>query len=335
MSEEAPQDMSVLENAWNRFATYDHNANLVRRKFFRLRVSMLVVGLAATVLAIVYGRYLSTSDGLAASQRPPFDDWRFFVWLLVISLPILGSVLAAGASKFARGVDWNSLRGAAEGIKREIYRYRCKVGPYGPGGSEAASRDEQLADSVAQVTARLMDTEVLNASLTPYRGQQLPPKNAMPAADDGMADLTPAQYLDWRLGDQLTYFRRKSGSLDGYHRRFQWSVAILGGAGTLLAALGQEIWVPVSVGLATALVSYLELRNVEVNLAGFNRAALELENVATRWSGLTEDAKADPASFANLVDRTETILGSENASWVQEMQKAMATLAEEETKPDE
>ncbi len=60
-----------------------------------------------------------------------------------------------------------------------------------------------------------------------------------------------------------------------------------------------------------------------------DRAALELDKVATWWSGLADTAKADPANFASVVDTTETILGSENASWVQEMQQAMSTLEEE------
>ncbi len=333
MSEEARREMSALENAWSQFASYDHNAQLARRRFFRLRNAMLVVGFAATALAIVYSHTGDGSLELDVSPRPPLGDWRFFLWLLVISLPIVGSVLAAGASKLARGLDWNNLRGAAEAIKREIYRYRCGVGAYGRGGAET-SRNEELASAVARTTARLVDTEALNVRLAPYDGQ-LPPAGVTAADDDGLSDLNVAQYLDGRLGDQLAYFRRKAGTLDRYHRRFQWLVAVLGGVGTLLAAIGLEIWVPVSVALATALASYLELRNVEVNLTGYNRAALELESVVTRWSGLSEEARADPASFAAVVERTETILGSENAVWVQEMQKALAGLDEQEAEEPE
>ncbi len=324
MSDSAPQDLSALQNAWQRFATYDHNASVTQRRFYRLRVTVLAVGLAAIALAIVYDELIEVQSKTRC--RPPIDDWQFWFWLAMISAPILGGVLAAGVSRFARGVDWTSLRGAAEAIKREIYLYRCKVGIYGPG----STRDQRLAAAVGDVTTRLMDTEVLNASLNPYR-EQLPPRYATPEEDDGFSDLVPARYFEWRLNDQLAYFRGKSRQLDRRHQVLQWSVAGLGGVGTLLAAVGYEIWVPVSVGLGTALVSYLELRNVATNLAGYNRAALELDNVATWWSGLPEDARSDPASFATMVDRTEAILGSENASWVQEMQKAIDELEDEDS----
>ncbi len=329
MSEES-HELSALENAWTRFATYDHNAAQVQRRFYRLRSAVLVVGLAATVLAIVY-QYVESSSALPSTLRPEIDDWRFYFWLAMISMPILGSVLAAGASRFARGVEWVSLRGAAEAVKREVYRYRCQTGVYSAASTEPGTRDEKLAAAVGQVTVRLMDTDIINGSLSPYRGKQLPPKYGTAAGDDGFSDLTPAQYLDWRLTDQLSFFRGKSEAIDRKNRLYQWGIYGLGGAGTLLAALGHELWVPVSAGLATVLISYLALRNVETQLAGYNRAALELDNVATWWSGLPEAAKADPTNFGTVVDRTETVLGSENASWVQEMQKAMETLAEQDS----
>ncbi len=335
MSDEARHEQSVLENAWSRFTVYDHNANQVQRQFFRLRLAMLVVGVAATVLAIFYSEIIWPSEvdstgALVSDSRPHYTDWEFYVWLLMVAMPIAGSVLAAGASKVARGVDWISLRGAAEAIKREIYRYRCGVGGYGPGDDGSVSRDEKLAAAVGQATARLMDTEIINASLAGYAEQQIPPKYGVCEQDDGLSNLSAAQYLDWRLADQLLYFRGKSQKLDRRHQLFRWWIAILGGLGTLLAAMGQEIWVPAAVGIATALVSYLELRNIETKLAGYNRAALELDNVETWWSGLPADGKSDAANFALLIDRTETILGSENATWVQEMQKVMARAEDDE-----
>ena len=319
MSEDAA-GRTALENAWSRFATYDHGANEAQKRFIRLRLWMLAVGVAATTLAIFYTEYVEDS-----SVRPAFSDWRFYVWLPMMAMPILGSVLAAGASKLARGVDWLSLRGAAESIKREIFRYRCRVGPFAADGAASGSPDEKLAAAVARITGRLMDSGVLHGKLKPYAGP-LPP--FAPEGDDGFSALIPEQYLKWRVGDQLSYFRTKASGLERRHRIFRWSVAGLGGLGTLLAALGQEIWVPVSVGVAAAFTAYLELRNVEVNLAAYNRAALELDNVVTWWTGLAEDAKSEAANFAALVDRTETVLGSENASWVHEMQDAMAKYEE-------
>ena len=325
MSEASSPERVALENAWGRFATLDLNANRVQRTFFRLRIQILAVGVAATALAIVYAEFVAGEP----SVRPAFDDWRFYVWLPMIAAPILGSVLAAGAAKLARGVDWINLRGASEAIKREIYRYRCEVGAYAPAGEGSGAREERLTKAVGEVTSRLMDTEILNASLAPYRGP-LPPKFGAASGDDGFAPMGPEQYLEWRLEDQHAYFNRKANRLDRQHRIFQWTIAVLGGVATLLAALGLEIWVPVAVGVSTALASYLAFRNVESNLAGYNRADLELDNIATWWSGLPAARKGEPEVFDTLVERTETVLGSENAGWVQQMQDAMQKLEKEE-----
>ncbi|MEM7352769.1 MAG: DUF4231 domain-containing protein [Acidobacteriota bacterium] len=337
-------ERTVLEDAWERFATYDLNAVTVQQQFYRLRIWILAVGVAATALAIVYAHVTDSNE------RPAFGDWRFPLWLAVIVAPILGTVLTAGASKLARGADWIHLRGAAEAAKREIYRYRCRVGDYAPTAAAAAdddalsedattddatadeataggdlTRDERLSAVITAITARLMDSEILGASLKPYAGP-LPPKYGAGGGDDGFSDLSPATYLEWRLADQQAFFRSKSQALDHRHRRFQWAISALGGLGTLLAAVGREIWVPVSVGLATALGAYLELRNVESTLAGYNRAAMELDNIVTWWSGLSPAQREDPVRFETLIDRTEALLASENATWSQGMQEALAQL---------
>lgn len=326
MSDEASHRRAALENAWIRFATYDDNAGRLQQRFLRLRLWILAVGVAATALAIVYAHVE------VSTARPHLADWRFYLWLPVVAAPIVGSVLAAGASKLARGADWIHLRGAAESVKREILRYRCRIGLYGLERPASTAPDERLATAVSLVTGRLMETEILRGSLEPYRGT-VPPPGVSPE-DDGFSDMGPADYLSWRLGDQQAYFKAKSAALDRRHQRWQWTIAILGGTGTLLAAIGWEIWVPVSVAIATALTSFMELRNVESNLAGYNRGALELDNVATWWSGLADEIKAEPAAFTTLVDRTETILSSENATWVQGMRDALARAGEGEECPE-
>ncbi len=148
MSLEATYEYSPLENAWSRFASYDQNAIDLRKKFFRLRLWMLVVGVAATTLAVSYS-YVEVSH-----DRPHVTDWRFYVWLPLMVAPVLGSVLSAAASKLSRGADWISLRGAAEALKREIYTYRCRLGAYG-GGDEAARGERRPQDLLRQAASEV------------------------------------------------------------------------------------------------------------------------------------------------------------------------------------
>ena len=323
MTEEAIGEGSALGNAWARYATFDHNANRLQRQFLRLRIWILVVGVLATASAILYALVENSS------HRPEVSEWRFYLWLPVMIAPILGTVLSTGASRMARGASWVHLRGAAEAAKSEIYRFRCRAGAY---SSEREGREELFAETISGITGRLLDSEVLNSNLIPYQGP-LPPKRRA-AEDDGFSEVNAQEYIEWRLQDQLAYFAGKSGALERRHRLSQWAIAIMGGVGTLAAALGMEIWVPVSVGIATALTSYLELRNIESSLAGYNRAALELENVKTWWSGLPENRRGAPAILAALVERTESILRSEHTSWTQGMQEAVAKVGDGEVEAE-
>ncbi|MEM7584215.1 MAG: DUF4231 domain-containing protein [Acidobacteriota bacterium] len=319
MSDETNHEQAALRNAWLQFATFDHNAIVIQARFYRLRGAVLWMGVIATALAVIYSHFVAPEG-----DQPEFPDWRHIFWLVMVMAPISVTVLSTGAAKLARGVDWVALRGAAEATKREIFRFRCGVDGYDHSASQFGERAEMLSKRVGQATSRLMDTDVLQSSLEPYGGE-LPPKQAVAQGDDGMSDLEPEHYLTWRLEDQRAFFQSKAKALDRRNHLMQWAIAGLGGLGTLFASVGQEIWVPVAVSVSTALTSYyLQLRSVETHLAGYNRASLELSNVATWWCGLSQAAKQDHVKFSQLVERTEAILTSENSSWVQNMQAAVA-----------
>ncbi|MCP4654582.1 MAG: DUF4231 domain-containing protein [bacterium] len=322
-TETSPKTRTTIEDAWYRFAVYDKNANLAQRRFTWLRTWIVILGVAATGLAICYS--VAKTGG-----RPSPEDWRFYLWLLVILTPITGSVLTAGSAKFERGVHWILLRGAAEAVKREIYRYRAQVGIYGPTRAQSRSRDQKLAGKLEEIARRLMDSEVVQASLAPYEEARLPPKYGVAVEDDGLSDLSTERYIEVRLHDQRNYYQSKSARLYRTYQGLQWSIVALGGVGTLLAAVGLEIWIPISVSVAAALTGLLELRRIESSLSAFTRAALELENIATCWGGTPPQTKAGFALREKLVDRTEAVIRNENAGWIEEMQEALTELDEEE-----
>ncbi len=336
MSEKAPSPNHppVLEDAWRRFAMYDQSSLRAQKIHVQLRVWLLAIGVVATASALTYEQL---KDAVADAR------WLSPLWALVILAPIVATVLAGGAASGERGMQYVLLRGAAETIKGETYRYRCRVGAYRhektappPDAEEAGSeeppelsRDAQLAARAQSIGERLMKSSVMQASLPAYGGP-LPPKYGAAEGDDGFSELTPQRFIELRLNDQLSYFRRKAVGLESRLVRLRWSIGGLSGVGTLLAAVGQEIWIPVSVSLAAALAGYLELRRIDATLTGYNRAAMSLENVTSWWLGQGEKKQATAASFAELVERTETALAAENAEWVQEMQEAVQEAKEGE-----
>jgi hypothetical protein len=312
---------STLEDAWQRFADYDHNAKITQKRFLGLRKWILGLGVAATFLAVFH-------SVLKAVEIPWIAQANSWLRYLVILTPIVVSTLQAGTAKFKGGANYILLRGSAEALKRQIYRYRAQVGIYSPEKTKDEPREVKLARRVKTIGGQLMKTEVNQAGLTPYQGQ-LPPQYGAAEEDDGFSDLEPEQYLAWRLEDQLNFYQSRTKKLDKQLRRLQWLAFILGGVGTFLAAIGLEIWIAVTVALAGALVSFLEIKQVEATLLAYNQAATDLEGIRIWWHALPREDRTKQENKEKLVMNTETVLQTELAGWVQEMRDALAELYEE------
>lgn len=72
------QDEPALKSAWQQFATYDHLAARLRATFTRLQAWILLLGVVATLLALIYARV----------------SGRVLHWA-VVAVPILAAVLIA------------------------------------------------------------------------------------------------------------------------------------------------------------------------------------------------------------------------------------------------
>lgn len=323
-STEKTKRHAALEDAWRCFALYDQNAINAQKRFLRLRKWVLGLGVAATFLAVLHSILKLVETPWIAQA----NDWLRY---LVILAPILVSILQAGAAKFKGGTNYTLLRGSAEALKRQIYRYRARVGIYSPEETKTELREVKLARRVKTIGGQLMKTEVNQAGLTSYQGE-LPPRYGAHKGDDGFSDLDPDKYLAWRLEDQLKFYRSRTKRFDRQLRQFQWLIFILGGVGTFLAAIGLEVWIAVTVALTGAFASFLELKQVEATLVAYNQAATNLEGIRIWWHALPDVDRATQENKEKLVQNTEMVLQTELAGWVQEMRDALAELyAETET----
>ncbi len=313
----------ILDDAWRQFALYDSNAIQLQSRYVKIRMWIATLGVAATFLAVAY-------TVVEPEETPIYSDWEFYLRLLVIVTPITISVLTAGYARMSHAAAWVTLREGAEAVKREIYRYRTRVGAYKDVGSENAGAYDVLAENLERVSFKLINSEVVQISLLPYKGS-LPPKYGTAEGDDGFSEMSGEQYLEARLEDQLTYYRRKAGVFDRQASRMQWAIVVMGGTGTLLAALTFEIWIPVTVSLSTMFATVLEIRNVESTIERYSRAAMELETVKTWWSSLSAANREDIRNRQILVTKTETILQNESSGWGEEMQAIIQGLDSEES----
>jgi hypothetical protein len=331
---------NVLLQAWERFADYDLNAILQQRRFNRLQLTILTIGLLATALAL--------SKEVFERRVPAWSLWWYLRYLLVV-IPIVLTVLITAANKFKQGNKWLLLRAGAEAIKREIYRFRTRSGDYkevfnappapAPPGTTPQppppTPEQVLAQRVEDITRRAMRTEVNASSLIPYDKEQDFPPNVKYSGDDGFTVLTPDRYVQVRLADQLNYYKKKAVEHEQKLKWIQWSIYIIGGLGTLLAAINQQVWIALTTAMAAALTTYLTYQQIESTLTKYNQAFTDLENVKSWWTALPAEEQAKQENVDTLVKHTEDVLQSEFDGWVQQMQNALAELRKDQTKAPE
>jgi hypothetical protein len=329
----------VLMQAWETFADYDLNANEQQRKFEKIQKSILIVGVIGTALAIsqqVWGPKVSLNE-MFQDKNVPAWKWLFWssVYYTLILIPILLTILITAITRFKQGSKWLLLRAGAESIKREIYRYRTRANDY------IKNSEPLLSQKVEDITRRTMRTEVNLSSLQPYnKDNGFPPYMfASQVGDDGFSYLTPDCYVEVRLNDQLNYFRKKSVLLEKQLKRFSWGTFIIGGIGTFVAAIGQQVWIALTTSVVAAMGTYLSYRQVENTLIKYNQAATDLANVKAWWNALSAEEQAQQTNIDSLVEHTEQVLQSELDGWVQQMQNALEELRKEQespkTKPEE
>jgi hypothetical protein len=307
-----------LELAWEQFAALDKSAIRQQREFRRTQATILALGVVATLLAVVQGTL--EAEGVLENHLG-----RDLLRYVIIIVPIALSALLAAGARFRAGSKWVVLRGGAEAVKHEIFRYRSRAGVYSDNAHANTPRQVRLAERVSTISGSVMKTEVNLAAIRAYTGP-LPPPGSVAEGDDGFSVLTPEQYLGVRLRHQARWYQGKVLVLECKLRRLRWAVIGFGGLGTFLAAVGLELWIAVTTAVVGAISTHLEYMQVESTLLHYNQAAADLETIRRWWISLPPDAKDQQVHVNRLVEQAERIMRSESAGWVQEMHDAMAEL---------
>ena len=347
---------NVLLQSWGHFADYDLNAIIQQKRFSRLQLAIIVIGVLGTALALIKQVYnpggvqTDLKNWWLYLPRPgsvPTDHWVgwWAIYYLLLMIPIALTVLITAASRFKQGNKWLLLRATAEAIKREIFRYRARAGDYKevsnvapePSKPPPPTPEQVLAQRVEDITRRVMRTEVNASGLKPYdKDKGLPPYiYATQGGDDGFSVLTADRYVQVRLGDQLNYFRTRAVKHERKLKVVQWCIFIFGGLGSLLAAINRQVWIALTTALAAALTTYLSYQQTESTVTKYNQATTDLNNVKSWWTALPPEEQAKQSNVDTLVDHTEQVLQSELTGWVQQMQNALAELRKGQEKAPE
>ena len=347
---------NILHQAWKRYTLYSYNSKRNQRLFRNFRNIALFLAWVTT-LAVLLQPLLEDWAVSFANSSPanPAAQWLVglltplvqpsgsgqvaeeefilarWIHFIIVLLPIITAALLTAETRLKSGNKWIALRSAAEAILGGIYSYRVLAccPEVIKGNSKRPNSAAGLAQYLRQVTTGLVQTEITDTALSPSP-ESIPPSRFRKMGDDGFSAMSGETFVRYRLLEQLDYFQSATNRMERTLRNYRWGIWIFSALGTLLAAISQEYWLPLTVGTDTALSAYLEYQQVEQNLMAGNQSEAALANVMAWWVSLPEAKREAPENLAQLLDDTETVLESNVAVWVKQMQAAQekATAAE-------
>ena len=197
METEKPKSAPILEIAWTRHAHLDSAASRRTKSFYGIRKWITWLAVAATFLAIITQLYFSDTATVMG----------IIVKVLLVSTPVLASILASFTTKFYSNGHWLIYRAGAEEIQKEIYFFRTIL-------QKDAGRRSYLEKRLGEIQRQLFRSLGGEFAFENYDGQI--PSNYYPQdpnSDPGFQDLTGEEYFKYRLEQQLSWHNKKINEL--------------------------------------------------------------------------------------------------------------------------
>ena len=242
MSNQTNSIPPILESAWKRNADYGNTAKHQKKQYYLLRRWVLIFSVTATFLAILLDNFREYFPSPVVT----------LLQVVLILVPISGSVVVAFLSKYQQGQKYLAMRSGAEEILKEIFLYRTVM-------QNNPDRDKWLNKRLAEVQRQVHRTLGGEVVVKPYTGKHINPRHYpdFVDADEGIVDLNSEDYIRVRLESQRDWH---IGRIQEYHKaRMRLTILILvfGGLGALFAGAdmlfaGIAIWVALTTALASA-----------------------------------------------------------------------------------
>jgi hypothetical protein len=306
MQTQAEQPTPILETAWNHFAQLDEASSKRTKKYMHLRRWITILGVLATLLAIL-------------SQIFPWESGLIGVIIrsLLVVTPILASILAAHTSSSYINGDWLISRAGAEEVLKEIYSYRTIL-------QNSPTRRAWLEKRLVEIQRSVFRGMNGELTMNAYKGQ-LPPASRYspsdPLADAGFNDINGDEYFRYRVEQQLKWHSNKVVTREAERARLKLFIYVSGGLGTLLAVV-LPVWVALAASFTAAFIGWQQLRNLDAVVKNYSKVRMELGIIRDHWKNLTPIEKTQ-TEFFNMVKSTEDILWSQNVEYIKAMQEAL------------
>ena len=306
----------ILEVAWRKFAQYDDASVKRTSSFIRLRRSILVFGVLATLLSILVTIYPNEFPALGS----------FALKILLVASPIIASVLAAIGNEYYSSGDWLVARAGAEEILKEIYIYRTIL-------RDSPKRREWLEKRLAKIQRsvyRGMNGELV---METFKGTLPPAPRFNPGApncDDGYTDLSGDEYFKYRLENELRWHEKKIILKQRERFIMQALIYTSGALGAIIAAIATfgdvtssiAIWVALTASLTGAFSVWQQLKNLELVVKNYSKVIMELGIISDHWLNLEAEERTQ-TEVNKMVRATEDMLWSRNVEYIKSMQEAL------------
>ena len=327
METEAQKNTPILDIAWKRFAQLDASSKRGTSLYRSIRRWIATLGVLATLFAILSLFFPRVgADSLIAAPKLITDfcgavgfcnaiGWIFRV--ILVTIPILASALAALATRGFSNGDWLVSRAGAEEIQKEIYFFRTIL-------QKKKTRRAYLEKRLNEIQRHVHQGMNGEFSFEPYNGP-VPPNYFAgdPNSDPGFGDLTGEEYFRYRLDYQKEWHNRKINQYKAERFRLQLYIIIFGAAGALLAAFDSTtILVALTASLTAALVGWQEIRNLDSIIRNYSKVVLELTILYDHWQNLEVEERTD-GEFYKMVQGCEEVLWAQNTEYIKSMQEAL------------
>ena len=323
---ESQNKTPILEVAWRKFAQYDDASVKRTASFTRLRRSILIFGVLATLLSILVTIYPDEFPRLGS----------FVLKILLVTSPIIASVLAAIGNEYYSTGDWLVARAGAEEILKEIYIFRTIL-------RDSPKRREWLEKRLARIQRsvyRGMNGELV---METFKGTLPPAPRFNPGApncDDGYTDLSGDEYFKYRLENELRWHEKKIIGKQRERFRMQALIYVTGALGAIIGAIATfdnatssiAIWVALTASLTGAFSVWQQLKNLELVVKNYSKVIIELGIISDHWKNLEAEERTQ-TEVNRMVRATEDMLWSRNVEYIKSMQEALKdTSLDEEAK---
>lgn len=309
----------LLKAAWNYYVAIDGAARRQRLVNAWIRGSLQLISLIVLSLVVIR----------VQANQPTNGVWSNWAWLgkglhtdaiesvtgaVAVALPLALAAATAFSQTIAADRGWRTLRGAAEALMREIYRYRAwrVLDVHANGLSRDGRRDlKETIDSVLRRSAG--SAFLLSIDLSSGRGR---PKE-LSEGDDELGRLSVASYASHRIDKQIAYFRKEGRVLRRNARLIVVVAVLLAAVSGTLANTYFAPWAAIFVLGATAITAFLERSRLKDRADRYAVAAADLAEIKTELNMQKFESLNQPQVLFSAVTHAEAALEEEGLAWEQ------------------